>query len=208
MKNTIKSITLSCATLLLFLPAISGITNAKASVTNNTSTENNQSIQINNSEQEESALDPYVDVVNNQYVLNLPDNNSFSSATIEKANATINQTNEFIKQNNLTINPETKTGDIPANSLKDSPFVNFSYGFNGHGTFHWNYVRIYIDKGTANGIKAGTIGASSALVGKIPNPYLLAAAGACVGLLAMLNINNGIWFDYNYWTGITAWGWQ
>jgi len=208
MNKSIKTITLSCATTLLLLPTISGTINAKASGSYGTNTENYQPINNDNFMQDESALDPYVKVVNNQYVLNLPANNNFSEETIEKAQITIEQSNEFITQNNLTINPETKTGYIPANNLKDSPFVNFSYGFNGHGTIHWNYVRIYLNKGTANAIKAGTMGASSVLIGKIPNPYLEAGAGALVGLLGYLNINNGIWFDYNYWQGITAWGWQ
>lgn len=80
---------------------------------------------------------------------------------------------------------------------------NYSYGKNAI-EFHWNYARCWLSKGAVRGIGTGlTLGGiwiSANIVGKV-----------CASLgVAASNVNNGIWFDYNYAIGMLNgnYGWQ
>lgn len=77
---------------------------------------------------------------------------------------------------------------------------------------HWNYARIYLSKNSVNNIIAGGTGGLGALVGLIPGVGIgiTVAVGIVLAIVGRQEVKNGIWFDYNYFTGIWTnnWGWQ
>ncbi|MGF7437000.1 hypothetical protein [Lentilactobacillus senioris] len=146
-------------------------------------------------------LDPYVQIQNNQFKLELPTNIIVPVAILKNAQIYINEQNNIIDHNHLSINPDTKTATLMLDgNIKDSDNMLKSKYHKGVNKIilHWNYARIYVNKSTGNLLKAGSIGAITQFLGKLPNAYTKAAAGALAGVLSIINIKGGFWFDYNY----------
>ncbi|CCK86169.1 Putative uncharacterized protein yrbG [Lactobacillus equicursoris DSM 19284 = JCM 14600 = CIP 110162] len=82
--------------------------------TNNTENTTVSSIESNNTskntltDSEIDDLDDYVEVKNNQYVLNVPSSSNLSEQEIKVAKAVIEESNRNIQKNNLSIDPVTK----------------------------------------------------------------------------------------------------
>lgn len=55
------------------------------------------------------SIDPYVKVVNNQYVLQLPENNNVSQSVVTEIEDELSQVNDDIKSNGYTIKTNDKT---------------------------------------------------------------------------------------------------
>ncbi|KRK44764.1 hypothetical protein ODV08_06010 [Lactobacillus amylovorus] len=87
----------------------------------------------------------------------------------------------------------------------------YHYGVN-KVTVHWNYIRIYMDKTLTKNVAAGITGGLSGLIGgAVSGPAAAGAAGAIGGFVGSAvgnSIKGGIWIDYNYYQGVTNWGWQ
>ncbi len=83
-----------------------------------------------------SEYDKYVKVIDNKYVLELPSNIKISNETLKKVQAQIDCSNKLISENNLYINPQTKSA------------VRFGKCTDGEGVnsieFYWNYMRVNI----------------------------------------------------------------
>ncbi|QNQ81568.1 hypothetical protein [Lactobacillus sp. PV012] len=67
-------------------------------------------------------IDPYIKVVNNQYVLQLPSTASFSSNVVKAVQSQLLLTNTTIKKNHSMIDPTTK--EIVSNT--DAPFFSLA----------------------------------------------------------------------------------
>ncbi len=151
-------------------------------------------------------LDPYVEVINNQYVLSIPKDVHINSSLLQQAQIMINKTNEVIQKENLTIDPVTKTA-----TLYDSAPVFYAYkqGVN-KVTFHWNRARIYLSKSTVKAIKGGSLGALGFLTDYLPNVTTKLVAAILLGIIGTKEVKGGLWFDYNYFYGVFGgnWGWQ
>lgn len=149
-------------------------------------------------------FDPYVKVKNNQYVLQLPQAAQVSAVDIIAVNAYISKANTIVAEDNLTINPETKVASTSSFSL-------YSAGVN-KVTVHWNYARVYLSKSTVNNAIAGATSGLGVILGGIPGVGLgtSVAMAVVIGIVGNQEVNNGIWFDYNYFNGIFTnnWGWQ
>lgn len=151
------------------------------------------------SESTQHRLDKYVTVENNQYVLN------------EAAKQVIVQTNASITKSGSVINKETKEATneftvsengrkvISLNRAKAKK-KKYHYGVN-KVTYHWNYIRIYMDKKLTKAVVSGVIGGLGALVGE----YV--TGGAATVAIAVItpavasyvgdSIKSGVWVDYN-----------
>lgn len=141
-------------------------------------------------------IDPYVKVLDKKFVLEVPQNIDVSEAALEQAQELIDSTNQIIQENDLFVDPETKTA-------VSTGMLTRSAGHNGI-EFHWNYARVYISKGTLQ-----TLGGGLTLGGIwIPHPVISKVA-ASLGFVVSL-APNGIWFDYNYAIGTLTgnYGWQ
>lgn len=136
----------------------------------------------------------------NRYVLKVPSGVKVSGNVLAQAKRDIAMTNSLIASQGLTIDVQSKVATIDEVSTR-------SYGKTSISVY-WNYARIYLNRDWATGIRNGSIGVAGFLAGKIPNPYTAGAAAAVIAILGGLNINNGIWIDYNYFTGVNKWGWQ
>lgn len=62
-----------------------------------------------NNQLTENQIDPYVKVVNNQYVLQLPENNNVSQSVVTEIEDELSQVNADIKSNGYTIKTNDKT---------------------------------------------------------------------------------------------------
>lgn len=84
------------------------------------------------SENDIQSIDPYVEVIHNQYVLSKNGNEKLSQNQIIKAEKTIKKANEFVNSHNLIIDPETK------DAIVYSPFISFA-AYNKHYTYAWKW---------------------------------------------------------------------
>ncbi len=148
-------------------------------------------------------LDPYVKVINNEFVLDLPDNIYLDENDFITTQRMIAEANKIVRENNLTIHPETKTAIIYGVQTR-------AWGKNDI-EFHWNFARVYIDAGNLRiALTAGVGGLGGALGFLVTSGWGAAAIGAASAALGIAanNITHGIWFDYNYILGVTACGLQ
>lgn len=165
----------------------------------------NEDIQVNTANHPMDTYDQYVTVQNNKFVLKLPNDFIASNDSIEQAQTLIKTSNEAIEKNNLTIDVDTKIA---------SSNNRFTRGVGVNKVdWHWNYARVFLKKDDAKlflGTSAGTVGVVATFL-SIPTG---AAFSLAVGLVALGikigQINDGIWFDYNYVNGVLTrnWGWQ
>lgn len=85
--------------------------------------------------------------------------------------------------------------DTDGNEICVTPYQTMAYGKNDV-QFHWNYARIFLNKGTVQAIGAGlSIGGIW-----VPEP-IVSKVAASLGVGIAL-IPHGIWFDYNYFIGV------
>lgn len=209
-----SKLTLVGSTLLagiLLIPAvITPVTTAKAATNiRTTQVKTPTSADINTTsgltQKQAAAIDPYVTVKNNQYVLNLPADNKFSKTEINEAQILIDHSNQVITQTNAVINMTTKVASL-------YPIQAFSYGKNDI-QIHWNYARIYLNKSQTKALVSAAIGGGSTALGGFLGSVGGAAAGAAIGAyiasIAGDNIKNGCWVDFNYFTKtVNKFGWQ
>ncbi|CCK82891.1 Putative uncharacterized protein yrbG [Lactobacillus equicursoris DSM 19284 = JCM 14600 = CIP 110162] len=175
------------------------------------------------SESTQHRLDKYVTVENNQYVLNEAAKSVVSEKEYEAAKQVIVQTNASITKSGSVINKETKEATneftvsengrkvISLNRAKAKK-KKYHYGVN-KVTYHWNYIRIYMDKKLTKAVVSGVIGGLGALVGE----YV--TGGAATVAIAVItpavasyvgdSIKSGVWVDYNLFIRrVNRVGWQ
>lgn len=152
-----------------------------------------------------SSFDQYVNVSNNKYVLELPSNNTYPQDTIDLLNQQIADTNLMIAENNLTIDPETKTAFLPEQGI--SLYAAGKTGIE----FGWNYWRIFLSKDFVNtALGMGTAGASAYIASKLKvSPTISAMVTEFIRRTFGAQVSDGVWFDYNtYLITINNYGWQ
>lgn len=81
-----------------------------------------------------AKFDPYIQVRNNQYVLNIPTNFNSSKSEIDQVNQALQNANNIVEINHETINPSTKI-------VKDSSLLQRASGYTS-SSFWWG-VRYY-----------------------------------------------------------------
>lgn len=217
-KNIKNNVTLGlvCITMVsTVLPAVSFAANSneeEQKVISTSQVIENQPLAIENNNFEARPyqnFDNYVQVQNNQYVLELPQNMKVNKNDIDNVSSYISKANQIIAEEHLTINPNTK---IATKTFEDPSQVGVRSAGKNHVDVYWNYARVFLSKNSVNNIIAGGSGGLGALVGFIPGVGLGAAVaiGIVLSIVGSQQVNNGIWFDYNYLIGIfTAnWGWQ
>lgn len=144
-----------------------------------------------------NTLDQYnefIQVSNNQFVYE-NNSNQVSSQTLSEINTLLSETNAYVRDNNLTIDPKTKTATQYIHL--GNPLLR-SYRKNGILAVRWNSVRIGLDKGLVNDVlHAGIAGAAGVV------------AVASVIVDRHLDTKSGWWFDFNYFTRtVTGYGRQ
>ena len=154
-----------------------------------------------------SKYDKYVKVIDNKYVLELPSNIKIPNETLKKVQAQIDCSNRLISENNLTINPQTKSA-IKLGKCTDGEGVNSV-------EFYWNYMRVNIS--VSNWRILLTMGAG-AIEGflmellSISGPVAVGIAGAIgAGLSSIIGeyVKDGVWFDLNhFFVFLDKWGYQ
>lgn len=148
-------------------------------------------------------VDPYIEVVDNKFVLNLPDNIYIEDENLVIINELINKSNEEIAKNNLIIDLNTKSATLSGVSTR-------AWGKNDI-EFYWNFARVYIDAGNLRiALTVGVGGLGGVLSYLATAGWAAGAIGAVTAALGIAanNIQDGIWFDYNYLTGINNFGFQ
>ncbi len=152
--------------------------------------------------EETDVLTPYVKVIDNQFILSLPDNIEISQELKEKALQQLNSSNKVIREQHLTINAETMVAEkVYFINTKKSVFR--SYGRTGILKTGWNFVRVGLDAGlTKDIITVGVAGAAGYLGFLVSGPGAAAVVAAVSGVVGnhVANIRDGVWFDYNAFT--------
>ncbi len=208
MKRTVTFLLIAVSVVIIPWSTVSS--NANLSPTSENFTVVNS--KVNSSETD--FLTKYIKVVDNQFVLDLPSNVVVSPEVNRLAIEEVAASNEFVKENGLSINPRTLTAEakIVDGKLVTSGISVRSYGKTGVLKVGWNYVRIGLDAGlTKDILTAGVAGAAGYLGFIAGGPTVAAIVAAVSGVVGnhVSNIKNGVWFDFNPLTkSITAVGRQ
>jgi len=154
-----------------------------------------------NSESQFDYLTEYVDVKDNKFVLNIPADVPMSDADIATVKVILAESNERIQEANLTIDEDTLTAKTQ---------TRFTRGFGkNHVEFHWNFVRVWLDKRNASAVKNAFITGGAGMIG-LPFGGVggVVAAGIGAGLATIINFNSGVRIDLNYSGRWMNWQWQ
>ncbi|WP_279034088.1 hypothetical protein [Lactobacillus intestinalis] len=182
----------------------------------------NQNTKVSLSVQEK--LDKYVTVNNNQYVLSKESKSIVSEQEYAAAQQLIKQTNEAIKKTDSVINRETKVATneftlsddkvkvISLNQGKATKRKKYHYGVN-KVTYHWNYIRVYLNKNMTQTIASGALGGLGSLIASYVSggaaTFAVGAITAAVTTFVGNSIKGGVWVDYNFLAKtVTRTGWQ
>ena len=146
------------------------------------------------------ALTQYVSVVNNQWVLSVPNDAGFSDDLITQAQAQIKSSNAFVTAESLEIDPETMVATKELSIRVDGSVEERSYGVNGLIKTGWNYQRWAFDAGLVKDLMTGSVAAVFGGIGwAVSGPVgamVVAAIAAIVGN-HLPDIKDGVWVDYN-----------
>ena len=157
----------------------------------------------------------YLDKSTNKFIINSAINNELSIVEVQNISQKVYQTNqkvdELLKNNDGSFTATLISPNGETILLTPSAMMARSAGKNDI-QIHWNYARIYLSKNSVNNIIVGGTGGLGALVGFIPGVGLgvAVACGIVLAVVGNQQVSNGIWFDYNYFTGLWTnnWGWQ
>ena len=124
----------------------------------------------------QKKLDPYVTVENNHYVLSENAKKVVSEEEYNAAKQVIAQTTAAVENSGSVINQNTKvaTNDFTLSNDENSVVSlnkgelatrrkKYHYGVN-KVTYHWNYIRVYLNKTTTQAVAAGAVGGLGALI--------------------------------------------
>lgn len=173
----------------------------------------NNSVAISKDNLNTDFLTKYVSVLDNQFVLNIPENAQLSMDVHNRALSELAVTNSFVKENNLTINPDTLIAETTfANGhIQSGDFSVAAYGKTGILKVGWNYVKVGLNAGlTKDVLTAGVAGAAGYLGFLVSGPGAAAVVAAVSGVVGNhVNVKNGVWFTYNIVSRkVTSAGWQ
>lgn len=141
----------------------------------------------------------YIKIQNNRYILE--SNNDLSKELNYLAKKHIEKTNSLLEQYNGNLFVDNSSKTILGSTLLDrSPGKN-------DVEFHWNYARIYIDAPNIRLLGSGMIGAAAGGLGFALKTFglsvLISAISNMVGQ-KLSEVQDGIWFDYNYFETFTG----
>lgn len=218
MKN-FKKLTTTAAVAISLLAVAPTLTSTVQASTIDSNSQSELSLSV------QKKLDSYVTVKNNQYVLSESAKTVVSEEEYNVAKQMIEQTNIAVANTGSVINRKTKaaTNDFTLSddahsiiSLDKSTLATrrkkYHYGVN-KVTYHWNYIRVYLNKSLTQTVAAGAIGGLSTLIANYVSGGLAAfAVGAISSAVATLvgnSIKGGVWVDYNFLAkSVTSCGWQ
>jgi hypothetical protein len=159
--------------------------------------------------QDLSQFDKFIEVYNNKFIVKDSDG-KIPNTTLSEINNVVSDTNKYILDNNLTIDPSTKMA-IQYVSFGNTNSLARSYGKNGILAIRWNSVRVGLDKGLTNDILHGGVAGAGFYLGFLAGGP---AAGAAVAIATVivdrhLDTKSDWWFDYNvYLRRVTNFGRQ
>ena len=162
----------------------------------------------------QKKLDPYVTVENNHYVLSENAKKVVSEEEYNAAKQVIAQTNAAVENSGSVINQNTKvaTNDFTLSNDENSVVSlnkgelatrrkKYHYGVN-KVTYHWNYIRVYLNKTTTQAVAAGAVGGLGALIANYVSgglaTFAVGAISSSVSALVGSSIKGGVWVDYNF----------
>lgn len=194
MNKMFKRLVVFVLSLCIFAGNINGVSAQEAVVPNN---------QHEVTEKVVNDVDQYVTVVDNQYVLELPDNYDIGSQELDLLKDKMDVINAYIANGNLKIDLDTK--------IASQTISTFKYGVNSI-SFSWNSIIFKLDAGMVELLaKAGAAGALAIVIATFPplvafvaaNPVLGLAVGAIVvsvvdSIVGSGIINDGLEIHYNF----------
>lgn len=143
-----------------------------------------------NVSEEMDELTPYIDVKNNKFILNLPNDVKISQDLRKKVDSQLKLTNEQIREENYLIDKESKIAS-PANEIQFYAAGKTSI------KFYWNRARVYI---SAFALRAG-LASGAYIAGTYFSGNFLNGVIALATFSASEALKDGIWFDWNYFLG-------
>ena len=172
----------------------------------------------------QTKLDPYVKVEHNQYVLSESAKNVVSAEEYRVAQQMIEQSNTVVANSGSVINRKTKvaTNDFTLSDENSVVSLNkgtlatsrsrYHYGVN-KVTYHWNYIRVYLNKNLTQAVASGAVGGVGTLIASYVTggaaTFAVGVISSSVDVLVTNGIKGGVWVDYNFFTGtVTGFGWQ
>jgi len=154
-------------------------------------------------------LDPYVKVEDNTYILELPKDIIVNPILEQEARTLIDKSNKIISEEQVTIDPTTKTATIYESAIQP---LAYKEGVNSV-TLHWSHAKINLSKSTATAVQAGNLAALNFLTPYLPSVSLQLFASVLIATIGSQTPKGGVWVHYNYLSlvGIhtfTEWGYQ
>jgi hypothetical protein len=111
------------------------------------------------------ALDPYVKIIDNEFVLELPEDNNFDPALVMQAYQTIEISNDIITKEELIIDPISKTATTYQDGIQ---LMAYKEGVNSI-SFHWSHAKINLSKSTVTAVQGVAFGGLSFITSQIPS---------------------------------------
>lgn len=124
-----------------------------------------------------NELDPYIKVIDNQYVMDLPQNIILSEELNQEVTQQLNSTNKFILENDYIIGDDKVAKPRISTRAYGSTYVHP----------HWNYLEIGLDAGVVSAIVSAGVGSGvTVLITMVPAVAAwIASVGAATGNIAI-----------------------
>lgn len=133
----------------------------------------------------------------NKFIIDNNLKTKINNDDFEKVSNQVDATNQNINLALTEANFDTEVS-ISNNGVDEILKYSLSRGAGkSYVTYHWNYARIRISAGALRG--ALSVGFA---IGSVYAPAKVVQAACAVAGLGTGQIKHGIWFDYNYFTGI------
>ncbi|WEZ09990.1 hypothetical protein P5663_09175 [Priestia flexa] len=193
-RSALKYVNTGVATALLSTTILLGGSNGASAESDISSQSSPSEIVIQDSVK--NLVDSYVKIKEQKFVLENKDEllNKLGEKDFNIVVKQIEETNEFLGEldsSELRVEGNTFTGN-----LSDGEFSTMAHGVTKIKVY-WSYARVYLSATTLRNLGAGL-----SLAGIwIPHAVASKVAGS-LGVIIGLNTKDGIWFDYNFYTGV------
>ncbi|MBC1274036.1 hypothetical protein HCA78_15060 [Listeria booriae] len=197
-KKTVRFVTPILATTLV-LASLGPAVSVYADETNQNNAESNVSNVDVLTDADILAAGQYIsfNTDSGQFVIDDSIMSAFSSEKVKLVEEYVNLTNNQINESKTdlsvvvsAVDPSGQESRLNSSGLLKSAGVNSI-------TYHWNYARIKI--------KAGSLKTALAVgftIGTVYAPARIIQLACGLAGLSTTSIKNGVWFDYNYLTGV------
>lgn len=133
-----------------------------------------------------------------------------SNVVVANSGSVINRKTK-VATNDFTLFDENSIVSLNKGTLATSQ-SRYHHGVN-KVTYHWNYIRVYLNKNLTQVVAGGAVGGVGTLIASYVTggaaTFAVGVISSSVDVLVTNGIKGEVWVDYNFFTGtVTGFGWQ